>query len=330
MTAAQEPTSTAVVPPIDPELAPVPATLRQVLKPISADTLGEVRRINAEGIPGMPLPDLTAGGDVIREDRVVPGPEGEPDIGLLILRPARGAGPWPAIFHIHGGGMVVGTSESGIDSFVPYVAQGKAVVVSVEYRLAPEHPDPAPVEDCYAGLVWTADHAAELGIDANRIIVAGASAGGGLSAGTALMARDRGYPALSHQVLICPMLDDRGITPSSQVPNSVGIWNNAEDRFAWASLLGDRVGTDDVSYYAAPARCENLTGLPRTYIDCGSSEIFRDEILEYAAHLSRAGVAVDLHMWGGAFHGFDLIAPHAAISQASVATRNEFIERALA
>lgn len=318
-------------PPFDPEIAPVLPVLREVMPGLSDETLPTMRQVLDEGLPGVPAPDLTAGGTVLVEERQVPGPEGAPEITLLILRPSAPASIRLAgIYTIHGGGMVMGNrTAAGIDTFLPYVAEGLAVVVSVEYRLAPEHPDPAPVEDCYAGLVWTARHAAELGIDPERLLIGGTSAGGGLAAGTALLSRDRGYPELSHQVLICPMLDDRFETPSSRMLDGQGIWDRHDNHFGWTALLGDRRGGPEVSPYAAPARAMDLSGLPRTYLDCGSSETFRDEILDYAGRLSAAGVSVDLHMWGGGFHGFDTTAPHAALSRASVAARDEFIRRVI-
>ncbi|WP_203336642.1 alpha/beta hydrolase [Nocardioides limicola] len=320
---------TPVRPPFDPELAPVLEVLQQMVPPLSDDVLPGVRQGFAEGFPGVEPADLSAGGAVRVEERQVPGPAGAPDITLLILSPAEEAGPRPVIYYIHGGGMVLGDHRLGVDVLLPYVAEGSAVVVSVDYRLAPEHPDPALVEDCYAGLVWTAKNAADLGIDRQRLIIAGTSAGGGLAAGTALLARDRAFPTLSHQVLVCPMLDDRFETHSSRMLDGEGVWDRGDNLFGWTALLGERRGGPDVSPYAAPARAEDLTGLPRTYIDTGSVESFRDEVLSYASRLSEAGVSVDLHMWGGGFHGFDLMAPHAAVSGASIATRDEFIRRAL-
>ncbi|TQL67171.1 acetyl esterase/lipase [Nocardioides albertanoniae] len=320
-------------PPFDPELVPVLETLRAEAgetATVSAQTLEAARRRNAEGFSDIEPVDLTAGGAVRIEEFQAPGPAGAPEITLLVLRPVAESAPRPAIFHTHGGGMVMGNRMAGVDAFLPHVADGSAVVVSVEYRLAPEHPDPAPVEDCYAGLVWTAKNAATLGVDPERIMIGGSSAGGGLAAGTALLARDRGFPRLTHQILICPMLDDRLETHSSQMLDEEGVWDRNSNLFGWTALLGERRGGPDVTPYAAPARAEDLTGLPRTYIDTGSVETFRDETLTYARRLSEAGVSVDLHMWGGGFHGFDQVAGQAAVSRASVATREEFVRRALA
>ena len=320
---------TATRPPFDPELEAVLPMIRAAMPPMRPDALEESRRLMSEGLPGMPAPDLTADGRVSVVDLVVPGPEGQPDLTLLVLRRTDHATAGPAVYHTHGGGMIVGDRRSGVDMFLPFVLEHDAVVVSVEYRLAPEHPHPAPVEDCYAGLVWTAEHAEELGIDPERILIAGASAGGGLAAGAALMARDRGFPALTHQVRICPMIDDRLVTQSAQCLDGEGTWDRRDNLFGWTCLLGEERGGPDVSPYAAPARATDLAGLPRTYIDTGSVESFRDEALAYAQRLSQAGVSVDLHMWGGGFHGFDLMVPQAAISRASVAAREELIHRAL-
>jgi len=315
----------------DAELVPGLKTMESLFPVRGAPILETTRQLMMTGgIPGAPAVDLTAGGLVTIEEREVPGPSGGPNITLLVLRPTAATAPLPGIYHVHGGGMISGDRKSGVrELLLPYVAEGKAVLVSPEYRLAPEHPDPAPVEDCYAGLVWTAQHPTEIGIDRGRLIIAGASAGGGLAAGTALLARDRGFPTLTHQILICPMLDDRLETPSSQMLDGEGVWDRNDNLFGWTSLLGDRRGGPDVSPYAAPARAQDLGGLPRTYLDCGSVESFRDEVLDYATRLSQAGVNVDLHMWGGGFHGFDAMVPHAAVSRAAAAARDEFVRRAL-
>ncbi|WP_189264962.1 alpha/beta hydrolase [Streptomyces fuscichromogenes] len=250
------------------------------------------------------------------EERQVPGPEGGPDVTLLILSPAEDRGPKAGIFHVHGG---------------PFLLDGSAVVVSVEYRLAPEHPGPAPVEDCYAGLVWTAKNAPELGIDREHLLVSGyqrrrRSCGGP----RALLARDRAFPKLSHQVLSCPMLDDRFETYSSRMLDREGLWDRNSNLHAagtpcWASVVAAPT-CHRTRRQAAP---RTLADLPRTYIDTSSVEVFRDDILAYARRLSEVGVSVDLHMWSSGFHGFDGLAPQAAVSRASIATREEFIRRAI-
>jgi acetyl esterase/lipase len=263
------------------------------------------------------------------EDRTVPGPDGEPDIRLRIYRLAGQEGTVPGIYWIHGGGMIIGDPEMDDLRMVEYVLQLGCVAVSVDYRLAPEHPHPAPVEDCYAGLVWTAKNAAELGIDPGRIAVGGGSAGGGLAAGTVLLARDRGGPALAFQLLVCPMLDDRNITPSSQEFTEAVVWNRGDNLFGWTALLGDAAGSDDVSPYAAPARATDLSGLPPAYIDVGELEVFRDECADYAQRLVQAGVSTEFHLYPGAFHGFDGLIPGAEISRRAATERVVALRRAL-
>lgn len=319
--------TTPARPPFDPELVPVLRAFRSGVPWLGDDTLSEVRELSANGLPGRPVPDLTAGGKVRVDERTVPGPDQE--LSLTVLTPAAGTGPWPLLYHIHGGGIVSGNRFSALDEMLPYVAEGKAVVASIEYRLAPEHPHPAPVQDCYAGLCWVADNADLLKIDPGHVIAIGFSGGGNLAAAVALLARDRGFPALSHQILGCPMLDDRLRTHSARMLDREGVWDRDENRWAWTALLGDRRGTAGVGPYAAPARAENLAGLPRTFIDVGSVESFRDEAIDYAQRLSQAGVSVDLHVWGGGFHGFDIGIRQPAVTQASLAVREEFIRRAL-
>ncbi|ORA26286.1 alpha/beta hydrolase [Mycobacterium aquaticum] len=316
-------------PPLDDELALALPMLQELVPRTGPDTLAQVRAILAGLAPETPKPDLTAGGTVLVDELTVPGPEGAPGLSMTVLRPTGGVAPAPVIYHIHGGGMVAGTRHMALDAFVPYVRDLGAVVTSIEYRLAPEHPYPAAVEDCYAGLCWLAENAASVGADPARVMIAGASAGGGLAAATALIARDRGFPALTHQILLSPMLDDRLETPSSRMLASEGLWDSSESEFGWTSLLGERRGAAHVSPYAAPARATDLAALPRTFIDVGSVDGFRDEALIYAMRLSQAGVPVDCHLWDGGFHAFYLIAPQAALSQAAVAARDEFLRRAL-
>ncbi|MER7482599.1 alpha/beta hydrolase [Streptomyces sp. NPDC126510] len=321
---------THVPPPFDPELAAALELIKDVISPgLTPDEIAEVRQ--GPGIQLLAELDLTMGGVFEVEDRRVPGPQGEPDVSLLICRPAapESAGPRPVIYHVHGGGMVLGNNRVGVDVPLAWAQAMDAVVVSVEYRLAPEHPHPAPVEDVYAGLVWTADHAAELGADPERIVIAGASAGGGLCAALALLTRDRKGPRPIGQVLMCPMLDDRNDTPSTHQMAGLGVWDRTANETGWSALLGSRRGGPDVPAYAAPARAEDLTGLPPAFLDVGSAETFRDEVVAYASRIWQAGGVAELHVWPGGFHGFDGFAPQAAVSQAARGAQVAWLRRLL-
>ena len=300
----------------------------QFPRELTADLIPALRQPN----PLLPPPsddDLRRGGAFEVTERLVPGPEGAPEVSLLICRPTGVTTPVAAVYHIHGGGMIVGDNRLGLEQFVAWAEELRAVVVSVEYRLAPETPHPGPVEDCFAGLTWTADHAAELGIDPDRIVIAGASAGGGLTAAVGLLARDRGGPALAGQMLQCPMLDDRNDTPSARQMTGAGIWDSTANRTGWTALLGDARGGPDVSPYAAPARATDLSGLPPTFIDVGSAETFRDEAVAYASRIWRAGGTAELHVWPGGCHGFAVLVPGAAISRAAVAAQLDWLRRVL-
>jgi len=313
-------------PPFDPELEAVLAVLGDQLPPsITPEMIPLLRQASPVAVD---VDDVLAEAGVTRRDVTIPGHEGA-DIPVTVLARADHTGRGPGIFHTHGGGMIIGDRFVGLGQILPWIVEHDAVAVTVEYRLAPEFPDPYPVEDCYAGLVWTAEHADELGIDPERLVIAGASAGGGLAAGTALLARDRRGPRLAGQVLIYPMLDDRDLTVSTTQIDGVGVWDRVSNVTGWSALLGDRRATDDVSIYAAPARATDLSGLPPAFIDCGSAEVFRDEDVAYATALWHAGVQAELHVWPGGFHGFDLMAPHTAIAQAMTAARNAWVARVL-
>ncbi|CAL9280076.1 alpha/beta hydrolase [Streptomyces sp. SudanB182_2057] len=312
-------------PPFDPELKAVLTILADQVPPtLTAEMIPGLR----QAAPAEVTDDALESAGLTRLDVTVPGHLGD-DITVSVIARRDRQGLGPGIYHTHGGGMVAGHRFSGLLQVLPWVVEHDAVLVTVEYRLAPEHPDPFPVEDCYAGLLWMADQAAELGIDPARIMIAGASAGGGLAAGTALLARDRKGPRLIGQVLVYPMLDDRDRTVSSGQFDGVGVWDRESNRVGWTALLGERRGTNDVSVYAAPARATDLTGLPPAFIDCGSAEVFRDEDVAYASALWAAGVQAELHVWPGGFHGFDLTAPHTALAHAMTAARNSWVARIL-
>ncbi|MDX2530856.1 alpha/beta hydrolase [Streptomyces europaeiscabiei] len=322
---------TLTPPPFDPELAAALEMIKDTL--LTQLTMDEIEATrNGPGIEMWADMDLTLGGAFEVEDRVVPGPENAPDISLLICRPVDPAtdGPLPVIYHVHGGGMVLGNNRVGVDAPLRWANELGAVVVSVEYRLAPENPYPAPIDDVYAGLLWIAGHAEEIGADAERIVITGASAGGGLTAALALLLRDRKGPRPVGQMLMCPMLDDRNDTPSVYQMEGLGAWDRTANDTGWTALLGERRGGPDVSPYAAPARAEDLSGLPPAFLDVGSAETFRDEVVAYATRLWQAGGAAELHVWPGGFHGFESFAPQAVLSQACQAAQVAWLRRLLA
>ena len=263
--------------------------------------------------------------NVTCEDRMVPGPDGAPDIKVRIYRPVNATGTLPGIYFIHGGGMILGDIEGENVPATLICEQVGAVVVSVEYRLAPDHPYPAQVEDCYAGLVWMARNAAELSFDPDRLAVYGGSAGGGLTLATCLLARDRGGPAIRFQMPIYPMIDDQNETPSSHEITDIGIWDRAGNIEAWKWYLGD--GKPD--QYAAPARAEDLADLPPAFIDVGTVDLFRDEDITFAMRLMQAGVPTELHVYPGAYHASETFAPDAALSRRIWERRFDALRRAL-
>jgi acetyl esterase/lipase len=279
--------------------------------------------------------ELMSGGDepdgrVASEDFEVPGPEGAPPVRVRHYRPVGPAGELPALLYIHGGGMVIGAIETEDALVRSYCLEVGCAAVSVDYRLAPENPHPAPIEDCYAGLAWTAENAGRLGIDPRRIAVYGGSAGGGLAAALAIVARDRGGPALAYQVLLYPMLDDRCDTPSGHEIEDIGVFDGWASRDGFEALLGDRRGTDAVEASAAASHATDLHGLPPAWIDVGELDALRDESIDYARRLLGAGVAVDLHVNPGCFHASEVFVPDAASSRRIVAARVDALRRAFA
>lgn len=211
-----------------------------------------------------------------------------------------------------------------------FVQTAECVVVSVDYRLAPENPYPAAIEDCYAGLVWMTEEAESLGIDVNRVAIAGASGGGGLTAALALMARDKGGPSIIFQMPLYPMLDNRNITPSShEITEDRAIWNRTNNLEAWNMYLGEENDASGISPYAVPSRAGNLAGLPPTYTCVGQLDLFRDETIEYVTRLAQAGVNVEFHLYPGCFHLFEKFVPEAEVSQRAVQSYMDAMARAL-
>lgn len=306
----------------DPELALVVPLLPE----IDGDDPATMRAALSEMIAQLPPPDITG---LQIEDRQVPGRPGDPAVPVRIYRPNQRLVP-AAVYSVHGGGFIAGDLETEHALNVRLASELGVVVVSVDYRLAPETPFPGPLEDVYAGLVWTVDHADELGFDPQRIAIQGTSAGGGLCAALALLARDRGGPHIAFQFLAVPELDDRLTTPSMTEFTDTPLWSRPRAVVSWDCYLGPgHAGTDDVSIYAAPARATDLTGLPPAYVSVMHFDPLRDEGIAYALALLAAGVSVELHLFPGTFHGSALI-QHAMISQREQAETVAVLRQALA
>lgn len=315
---AQVPTSG---PGVDPEIAAVLATLPP-MGALSADTLPLIRPYATA-----PLEPLLEDRVVRRREETIRSQDGA-ELPVTVLLPAQDAAPAPGILWLHGGGMVMGDRFSQIDIPLEWLDELGAVIVTVDYRLAPEVTGTRIVEDGYAALLWMADHAGELGVDPTRLVVAGTSAGGGIAAGVALLARDRSAATVAAQVLICPMLDHRGITVSTRQYPAPNVWSRESNAFAWDALLGG-AAVEDVSPYTSPALAEDLSGLPNTYIDAGSAEVFRDEAHAYAARIWATGGQAELHVWAGGTHGFDAMAPHTTLGRVARDTRTAWMRRVL-
>lgn len=289
---------------VDPEILP---TL-DMFPPfeLSAETLCAVRTMMATQMAGARSGPSEADDLTIAEKRI-PGPKGDPEVRVLIYRPRSARQSLPALLHIHGGGYVIGAADQSAEFCKSAVREVGCVVVSVDYRLSPETPYPGGLEDCYAALKWLHGHAGEIGADAARIAIGGESAGGGLAAGLALLARDRGEVPIVFQLLVYPMLDDRTVVAPDPHPyTGEYLWTRANNQFGWSAYLGRAPGSPDVAAYAAAARAESVAGLPPAFINVGSLDLFLDENIDYAARLMRAGVPTELHVYPGAIHGFQM------------------------
>jgi len=222
----------------------------------------------------------------------------------------------PMVVWIHGGGHIITSRTATRNKMAELALELDAVVVNPNYRLAPDHPFPADLDDNYSCMVWVNEHAEELGIDATKTIVGGDSAGGGLAAAVAQKARDEGFPLLL-QVLNYPMLDDSTAMTGKEIDTrGIALWTPGSNYYAWKSYLGVEPGTsDNLPPYAVPARCKDLSGLAPAWIGCGKLDIFYNENVEYARRLKEAGVPVDFVHLEGAYHGFDMVNPNANLTR---------------
>lgn len=314
---------------LDPELAaPLEAWLNATKGGINLHDIPAARKTMDE-LAAAQMAKAQPIEGVSTQDRQAPGPQGAPDVFVRIYQPTDRPATLPALLWIHGGGYVLGSVERD-DLLAKHLARvGQCVVASVEYRLAPEHPFPAPVEDCYAALKWLSAHSAELGVNKSRIAIGGASAGGGLAAGLALLARDRAEVEVAFQLLIYPMIDDRNIAPAGEMVSDTFVWTRENNRMGWRAYLGREPGGADVSPYAAAARATNLKGLPPAYIPVGDLDLFLDENITYTQRLLAAGVPTELHVYPGAFHGFNGFVPNATVSRRFNSDRDNALKRML-
>ena len=307
------------VPWIDPEVASaldaLPFELSRALQPEGIPALRQTMEALVQSPPPSEAVELL--------EIVAPG---DPPVELRVHRPRAGGEGRPCVLWIHGGGLISGSARLGDAVLQEWAERFGCVGASVSYRLAPEHPYPAALDDCYAGLRRLADGAAELGIDPDAIGVAGSSAGACLAAAVALRARDAGEVALAFQLLDSPMLDDRGGAGSSRW--DCPTWDRETNETAWRAYLGGLAG-GDVPPTAAPARADDLSGLPPSYVSVGSADLFFDEAVEYARRLAHAGVPTGLRVWAGGVHGFETLAPGSAIAARARLDRERWLEAAL-
>ncbi|WSL65634.1 alpha/beta hydrolase [Kitasatospora herbaricolor] len=319
-------------PPFEPELgAALAARGAAAREPVTPAGLAAAQRRDAAARPRPTLRELRADGRFEVEELRAPAGRDGREVTLVVARPARAPGPLPVLYYLHGGGMIMGNAWSVLPRLLREWALPLGLaVVSAEYRLAPRAQYLEPVEDCYAGLVQVTGRAAGLGLDPDRVVLGGKSAGGGLAAALALLTRDRGGPVPIGQLLLSPMLDDRDRTFSGRQMAGLDTWDRTSNATAWQALLGDRYGAADVAPYAAAARATDLSGLPPAYLEVGSAETFRDEGVAYADAIWRAGGEAELHVWPGAFHGFDTLAPQAALSRDAQEARTRWLRRILA
>ncbi len=295
---------------VDPELRDA-LDQRPKLR-LTAEALPKSRAFIVQTASAAPKPDTP---DLDVSEIHVESAFGAPPIRVLAYRPSKAKSPLPTILHVHGGGFVMGVPEmKDVENRLLASTLGCAIF-SVDYRLAPEAPHPASLQDVYSVLAWLRSKASALGLDPARIGIKGESGGGGIAAAVALYARDQKGPPLAFQHLIYPMIDDRTAVRQDLNPH-VGefVWTQEHNLFGWQALLGTTPGSNGVSLYAAAARAADLSGLPPTFIAVGGLDLFLEENMAYADRLSRAGVPVELHLYPGTYHGFQ-VAAHARVAK---------------
>jgi acetyl esterase/lipase len=315
---------------IDPDIRRGLDRLLAIVGPDGLSGLGIHRRRTVQAEvkamrPHAPLPPQVQ----IRDHLVPATGDAEAAVRVRSYAPAATTGPAPCVLYLHGGGFVVGSIDGDDARAAQLAVDTGCIVISVDYRLAPEHPFPAALDDCYRALCWVVDSHGHLGIDPDRIALYGPSAGGALCAASALAARDEAGPPITYVMLVSPMLDDRCSEPSTHTNTGFGAWSREANIEAWSVYLGKAASSDSVSPLAAPARAGSLAGLPPTYLDVGDLDLFRDEVVTYAGRLMRANVPVELHVYPGGVHGGEHFAPSADLSVRVRNWRHTALRRAL-
>jgi acetyl esterase/lipase len=309
---------------LDPELKAIVEAMSKA-PPLPFDNIPLARKMARQNFAAMKQPDLPG---LLVNDLEIEGARGAPAIRIRTYRPQKSRGRLPAMLWIHGGGYIFGDLDQEDALCRRNALAWKCVIVSVEYRLAPECHYPEPLEDCYTALKWLAANCAELKADSTRIAIGGASAGGGLAAGLSLLARDRAEVKSIFQLLLYPMLDDCNVRPAGPNTPDAIMWTRAANLVGWRSYLGYEPGGAGVACYASVCRAADLKGLPPTYITVGDLDLFAAENIEYARRLVQAGVSTELHVYPGGPHAFDMLAPQADIARRFTADIHHAVRKA--
>lgn len=267
--------------------------------------------------------------DVQIENRFIASSDNKTKIRLRVYRSKTLTAPAPVLLWMHGGGLILGHPEIDEANCIFLAREAGVVIVSVDYRVAPEHPFPTPLEDCYTALKWVAAHGTELNVDAARLAIGGESAGGGLAAALAQLAYDRGEVKPIFQLLVYPMLDDRSAVRADFANREFLVWDKASNYFGWEAYLRAKPGGENLPAYAVPARRENLSGLPPMWLGVGTLDMFHDECVTYAQRLQTAGVPCESYIIPGAFHGFDTVASQSQVVREFMQAQVEALKRDL-
>jgi acetyl esterase/lipase len=309
---------------LDPQLLKIVEVMGKA-PPLPFDNIPVARKMARQNFAAMKQPDLPG---LLVKDLAVDGARGVPSVRVRIYRPEKSRARLPAMLWIHGGGYIFGDLDQEDALCRRNALAWKCVIVSVEYRLAPECHYPEPLEDCYTALKWLAANCAELKADSTRIAIGGASAGGGLAAGLSLLARDRAEVKSIFQLLLYPMLDDCNVKPAGPKTPDAIMWTRAANLVGWRSYLGYEPGRTGVSCYASAYRATDLAGLPPTYIAVGDLDLFASENIGYGRRLVESGVPTELHVYPGGPHAFDMLAPEADIARRFTDDINHAVRKA--